>query len=155
MHENLGINGARRRLDATFVRVDTLSEVDLEVRSDFARYLCILVSGFLEASISELTIEHCRKQSSPTVSRYAANQLRRPQNINAERLLTLIGSFDRDWRRELEQFIEGARRDSLDSIVALRNKIAHGESVGVTYNRIRDYYGHVQEVVDFIAQKFG
>jgi len=27
-------------------------------RSDFARYLCVLVSGYLETSVTELLLEH-------------------------------------------------------------------------------------------------
>ena len=37
----------RKRLDSTLNRAPA-STVDIEVQSDFAKYFCILVSGFLE-----------------------------------------------------------------------------------------------------------
>jgi uncharacterized protein YutE (UPF0331/DUF86 family) len=42
-------------------------------------------------------------------------------------------------------------KDALESVVGLRNKIAHEVSVGVTSKRISDYYRRVQKVVDRIA----
>ena len=143
----------RARLNATFIRIGSLSTADLEVRSDFARYLCILVSGFVETALSELAAEHCRKRSASTVSNYAQSQLARLQNVKSERLLQLMGAFDPKMRIEIEQFIDGPRKDALDSVVDLRNKIAHGESVGVTYVRIKDYYKRISEIIDFVEAK--
>lgn len=143
----------RAKLDATFARIGSFSGRDLELHSDFARYLCILVSGFVETALSELTAEHCRKRAAPTVSNYAQSQLSRLQNVKSERLLQLMGSFDPKMRVEFEEFIDGPRKDALDSVVDLRNKIAHGESVGVTYMRIKDYYKLISEIIDFVEAK--
>ena len=35
--------------------------VDAEIQSDLARYLCVLVSGFVETAVAELAIEHCQE----------------------------------------------------------------------------------------------
>ena len=49
----------KKRLDATFERYRRLDpSVDLEVQSDFARYLCVLVAGYLETAVAELVLEH-------------------------------------------------------------------------------------------------
>jgi len=143
----------RARLDATFTRIGSLSTEDLEVHSDFARYLCVLVSGFVETALSELAAQHCRKRSAPTVSNYAQSKLARLQNVKSERLLKLMGSFEPKMRAEIEEFIDGPRKDALDSVVDLRNKIAHGESVAVTYIRIKDYYKRISEIIDFAEEK--
>lgn len=144
----------RRRVDAAFARATTLTAGDIEVQADFAKYLCILVSGYVEVAVSELAIEHCRTRAAPTVHTYAASQLERLQNLNAERLLQVVGSFNPQWRTTLESFMAGQRKDALDSVVDLRNKIAHGESVGVTLNRIRGYYTSIKEIVDFLENQF-
>jgi len=144
----------RRRVDAAFARASTVAAAYIEVLSDFAKYLCILVSGYVEVAVSELAIQHCRVRAAPTVYTYAASQLDRLQNLNAERLLQVVGSFDPTWRTTLESFIAGQRKDALDSIVDLRNRIAHGESVGVTLQRIRDYYASIKEIVDFLEKQF-
>jgi hypothetical protein len=142
---------ARARLDATFGRIRAVPEADLELRSDFARYLCVLVSGYTEAAIAALTINYCSRQASPSVNRYLSTKLGRLQNLKAQKLLDLVGAFDSKWREQLAHYIEGARRDALDSVVDLKNQIAHGNSVGVTYTRIETYYERVKEIVDFVA----
>jgi len=148
------LNAHRSRLDDVFARVKCLQDADIELQSDFARYLCVLVSGFVETAVSKIASEFCRKRSATQVANYADTQLNRLQNVKTEKLLQLVGGFDPAWRRSTEQFMEGARKDALDSVVNLRNKIAHGESVGITYARISEYYTRIKETVTFLEQKF-
>lgn len=75
-------------------------------------------------------------------------------NLNAEQLLRFVSAFNVDWRNQLEDFITGERKEALDSVVANRNNIAHGESVNLTYARIRDYYRYICQVVDFLEDLF-
>jgi len=140
----------KQRLDATFQRIDGVGS-DLELRSDFARYLCVLVSGYLEKAVAELVLEHARRSGGPSLQRFVEMKTRRFTNANAQRLQNLLGSFDPDWRQSLESFLVDDIKDAVDSIVDLRNTIAHGGSVGITYQRVYDYYIRVQRVVERIA----
>ena len=154
MPGTLAVVRMQARLDAAFQRVDTLGTTDLEIRSDFARYLCILVSGFVENAVTALMTAYCRARSQPAVANYAAAQLNRLQNLNGERLMQIVGAFDPQWREDLIAFLDGPRKDALDSVLGLRNQIAHGESVGVTYVRIKEYYTRVKEIVSFLGDRF-
>ncbi len=142
----------KKHLDATFQRIRRLPpSADLEIQSDFARYLCVLVSGYLEKAVSELVLEHARRNGSPTLQRFVEKQTRHFSNANSERLLTLLGSFDPEWRRDLESALAVEQRDALDSVVRLKNSIAHGGMAGLTYQRITEYYATVQQVVERVA----
>ena len=140
----------KQRLDATFQRIDGVGS-DLELRSDFARYLCVLVSGYLEKAVAELVLEHARRSGGPSLQRFVELKTRRFTNANAQRLQNLLSSFDSDWRQSLESFLVDEIKDAVDSVVDLRNTIAHGGSVGITYQRVYDYYLRVQKVVERIA----
>lgn len=140
----------KQRLDATFQRVGQVA-TDPELQSDFARYLCVLLSGYLEEAVSELLLEHSRRSAAPSVQRFVESRTRRLTNLNSQRLQELLGSFDPDWRKDLEQFVVDERKDAIDSIVNLKNIIAHGQSVGVTYTRVRGYYQQIQTVVERVA----
>ena len=59
----------RTSLNATFDRASGV-QGNSELLSDFARYLCVLVSGFLEQAVIELAMGHVRLQSSQGVQRY-------------------------------------------------------------------------------------
>lgn len=143
----------KQRLDGAFARFDLVGP-DLEVRADFARYLCVLVSGYLEQAIRELATEHCRLRAQRTVVDYVMQQLRRFQNPKTEAILTLVSGFDASWRGTAEAFIVDDRKTAVDSIVNVRHQIAHGENVGATFSQIHGYYQSAQEVVDFLADLF-
>lgn len=139
----------KMKLDATFSRVSLLE--DLEVRADFARYLCVLVSGFLENAAYELFLAYTRCKAAPPVRSYVQVQLERLTNLNSERLLQLTGAFDAERRANLETFINGRRGEALNSIIALRHNVAHGGVASVSYVRVRQYYDTVIEIVDYLA----
>jgi hypothetical protein len=140
----------KQRLDATFKRAEQVGS-DLELQSDFARYLCILVSGYLERAATELVLEHCRRNSSPSIQRFVESRTRSLTNLNSERFQQLFGSLNPDWQQDIKIFLGDERKDAIDSVVSLRNTIAHGGSVGVTYNQVSKYYEQIQKVIDHVA----
>src|SRR5205809_5504366 len=101
------VGALRQRLDAALKRAGNLAQLDVEIQADFAKYLCILVSGYIETAVAEIAIEHCRARSQPTVANYTGRELGRLQNLKAERLLQVVGAFSPDWRREVEAYIDG------------------------------------------------
>jgi hypothetical protein len=141
----------KQRLDAAFERAAGVG-TDLELQSDLARYLCVLVSGFLETATSELVLAHARTHGAKSLQRFVDQRTKSFTNANSQKLTNLLGDFDPDWRVALEEFIVDDLKDAVDSVVDLRNKIAHGQSVGVTYKTISDYYSRVQRVVERIAE---
>jgi hypothetical protein len=62
-----------------------------------------------------------------------------------------VGSFDPDWRRDLEGFLVDEYKDAVNGIVDLRNNIAHGRYVGITMTRVQDYYVRIKAVVERVA----
>jgi RiboL-PSP-HEPN len=140
----------KQRLDATFKRASLIG-AEAELLSDFAQYLCVLVSGFLEQAVIELVLEHVRKQSAGSVQRHVEPRLRRFTNANSHRIVELMGSFDPDWRKDLEEFLVDEYKDAVNSVVNLRHGISHGRSAGVTMTRVQEYYLRVKQVVDHVA----
>ena len=148
----------RNRLEAAFDRAARLSraDVDTETQADHTKYLCVLVSGLIETVIPELVIEYCGKQTSAPVLGYISGQLNKIQKLNVRKLTELLASFDKAWAKDFESFLEiDGKKESLNSVVALRNKIAHGESVPqMSLSRMTDYYKNIKTIIKFIEDKF-
>ena len=144
------VDRLRQVLDHTFSRAAAIGP-DPELQSDFARYLCILVSGFLENAVIELLLEHARRHSQPSIQRFIEYRVRRLTNVKCQRLLDVLGTFDPAWRTDLENFLVDERKAAVDSVVDLRNSISHGRFVGVTFVRVKEYYKHIQHVLEHIA----
>jgi len=151
MNGNLEIHRRKQRLDSAFTRAERL-DADAEILSDFAKYLCVLVSGFLEKSIVEVLLEYSRKHSDPRIQRHIEKRLDRLTNLKAGRLIETMGSFDPRWQVDLESYIVDERKDALDSIVDLRNRIAHGKDAGITMKNLKEYYGRVCDVVKHVSE---
>jgi hypothetical protein len=143
----------RSRLDATFERISRVAFDELELRSDFAQYLCIRVSGYLERAVVELLNQHTLQRSPSTVSSYVSRRLQAGfQNPSKDKILRTLGDFNKDWADEMRAFIIDERADAVGSINAQRNRIAHGDWSDITYARVKDYYGPIDDVVRKVEQ---
>ncbi len=143
----------RQQLDATFTRAEGVDSGDLQLRADLAKYLCVLVAGFFEKAVQALAIDWCRRQSAPTVARYANTQLLRLQNVQSQRLQELLGAFDSSWPEGLMVKCE-EELTALNSVYSNRHQITHGGNVDITLVRVRVYYVSVKSLVVHLERQF-
>lgn len=135
------------QLDASFERVKNIDQGSLELRADFARYLCVQVSGFLEQSVRNTTAAYAEKRAHPSVSNFVIQASNRLMNLDAEKIRGHFLKFDSNWQDDLEGIFTGEAKDAINSVVALRNRIAHGEAADITIARVSRYFNEVVEVV--------
>lgn len=145
------VSRLRKRLDATFARAPA-PNADLESQADFAKYLCVLVSGFFENALVALLLDYAERRSAPEVVSFVDRKLDRWTSPKAEKIIDLFGAFSPDWRDALSNYLVDERKDSINSLVALRHKIAHGESVGTSLSQVRAHYKAILEVVEHVEQ---
>ena len=149
---NVQVERNRGRLDHAFQLAADYTD-EPEAQGHWARYLCVLVSGFLEVSIREIYSEYCQHRSQPNVAKFVERRLRGLQNLNMERILELTRSFNTEWAQELENSGEGEIKDAIDSIISNRNRIAHVENVGISYVRILEYYRSAIRLIELIDRQ--
>jgi HEPN superfamily RiboL-PSP-like protein len=135
-------------LDATFARAKRIDPSEIELRADFARHLCVLVSGFLDQTIKNCTAEYVGKRANPTVANYVVKSTKNLTNLKAEKLKQHVLSFDPSWQTKVEGLIAEERKDAIDSLVNLRHGIAHGQPDDVTLARVESYYKEIIKVID-------
>jgi hypothetical protein len=140
-----------QKLQALAKKAGDASLSDLELQAHWAKYLCVLVAGFLENSLVEVFSEFVAGSSSPAVARFATSRLENIQNPKAQRFVEISGAFDKAWGPELEAFLgNNGRKDAIDSIMSNRHQIAHGGNSGITLARVKQYLDKCVEVIDFI-----
>jgi hypothetical protein len=147
------ITRQRQRLDDLFKRAKSLA--DPEIQSHCSRYLCVLVSGFLENSVRLTYSEYAHSRADISVADFVESRLRQFQNPKMGTIVDLAGGFSQEWRRRLETDTKGRLAESVNSIVDNRHKIAHGESVGLTLHTLTQYYNDALKVVDLLRQQCG
>lgn len=126
--------------------------VDDETKSALSKYLCILVSGYIELNLKEIILEYATTKSSPTIQNYIEFSIQNMTNLKTSKIIENLKRFNLDWGTQLEDKINSEQKDAIDAIVANRNNIAHGKDVGISYSRIGDYYNRTQEVIKIIEE---
>jgi len=141
-------------LHSLFDKAKTLSDVDIEILSHWARYLCVISAGFLENSLSEVYIDFSQRAASPHVANFTRKALSQIQNPKTQRFIEVTTSFNKSWGENLEVFVEeNGRNDAINAIMTNRHKIAHGEVSDISLHRLSDYLRKAIEVVEFIENQ--
>lgn len=68
--KNNEVMRAKQKLDKVFAKIDQLPKEDIELQAHWAKYLCILVSGFLENSVRAIYSEYAKKVSNTKVTNF-------------------------------------------------------------------------------------
>ena len=139
----------KQRLDQLFSQIGSLP-LDPELRSHWARYLCVMVSGFLEVSVRAIYRNYSRGKSAPTVSNPVESRLESFQSPKMNAIISLARDFSPVWAEELDGLTQGEHKEAVDSIVANRHLIAHGADTGLTFHRIEAWYRSAVEVVEVV-----
>lgn len=142
----------RDELDAAFDRVKRIDINEFELRADFSRYLCVLVSGYLEQALRNATAQYAQSRADPTVSNFVVKNTSRISNLTCDKIREHMTSFDRRWQDRLDALLVDETKDAVNSVVALRHGVAHGQPADITYERITRYYGEVKRVVAVIEE---
>ena len=138
-----------KRIERMFKQAKLLDS-NPEFLAHWARYLCVLVSGYLEISIRTIYQQYARTNSNPKVAQFVEKRLKGFQNPKMEKIVQLAYSFSPEWGLSLENSVKDKTSDAINSVVANRNQIAHGVQVGITIGNLQDYYLEVQRVVSII-----
>lgn len=136
-----------------FGKYEQDSKISSEVKSHLATYLCIRSNGHIEKSIRIIYGQYTKKRSHPNVANYVDNNLRYFQNAKHKKILDLTYNFSSEWGHSLEEYMSDEMKDSIDSIVAIKNSLAHGDNAGITYARLKQYWTNAEKVLDFIEDQ--
>ncbi len=142
----------RERLNNLYIRTKDFED-DSEIQSHWVKYLCILSSGHIENSIRHIYGQYAENKSHENIANYINSNLRKFQNPTTEKIVNLTSAFSKEWGDELNKFISEEMETSINSIVGLRNSIAHGQSVTVTFSSMQRYWENTIKVLEFIEEQ--
>ncbi|RYX86608.1 hypothetical protein EON83_00050 [bacterium] len=140
-----------QRLDNLFQIASRVS--DPREQSEWAKYLCILVSGLIESSLRNLIEDYCQKKSSPNVSRYALRDIDRLTNCKTGKIHSTLESFDAQWALDFNSNMNSQSRmpeelfNSINSVISNRHIFAHGGSAGMSLGNITKFYHDTKKVI--------
>jgi hypothetical protein len=149
----LQVSREKQRLDQVFSLVGQMS-VDEEVFAHWAKYLCVLTSGFIENSLRMILQDYVRKHANQPVMSFVESRIESITNLNQEKISQLLNSFNPVWREAFLETLTPEQKDAIDSVNANRHLIAHGRAVGITLARMKNYYAEISKVIKIIDEDF-
>lgn len=138
-----------QRVEAVLKAADLLPE-EAEIQAHWARYACILCAGAIEVCIQEILIEYVRRRSNKQIQSYLS--FKYLQNPKTQTIVSELSRFDPQWGAVVQTFVEGERKDAIDSIMANRNIIAHGRSTTISLPRVKRYFNTSVEVLEKVDE---
>ena len=131
------------------------SDVDGQLKAQLVWYLCIRASSYVEFSVRRILLEYVKSETrrAPNLANFVNKKLEYSFNPKPSKILELVELFSAEWKSNLGKSIDGKLSSSLGSIVANRNKIAHGEISDITFERLSGFYADAQEVVRLIYEE--
>ena len=138
------------RLFAQAKRLQKLDSMDDETKSGFVSYLCVRISGYVELAVKTTLREYSESQirlDAPVIANFVDRQLEYTLNPWYSQILELVGKFSTKWKETLKESITQKQRDSLNSIVRMRNDIAHGVDVVLSLEILQQQFEDAKEVI--------
>lgn len=151
--KNKKIVGHKQKLDAIFAKTKDLQD-DPELIAHWSKYLCVLVSGFVEASVRTLIAEYATARSAPEIAHFVGSKLKMFSNAKMNKILDLVAEFGCNYRDQLANSVTEEIKDAVDSVVSNRHLIAHGQDVGIGISTVKKYYQSVVRAVEELERQF-
>jgi hypothetical protein len=142
----------REKINRIYTLVDDF-EGDDEIKSHLVKYLCILSNGHIEESLRIIYSQYVDNKSHKHVTHYVARDLDGFMNPNIEKILNLAGKFSPNWRKELDKNITDEMKKSINSIVYIKNSLAHGRNASISYMNLKKYWENTIKVLDLIEDQ--
>lgn len=122
------------------------NQSDDEVKSLLAKIICIRISGLLEVAIKSRISDYSDKKTPKEIKRFLTQKFKDITNLKTSKLCDVLGAFSSDRKDEFEEEIRNNQqiKSSLDSLITLRNDIAHGQTCSISLNHVQQYYNDVK-----------
>lgn len=128
--------------------------LELEVQAHWAKYICVLISGYLEQAIKEILLEHVIANSQTRVRRYVETGWPNSKNMKADAIREVLDQFDTSWGEKFDVWVKtNERKKEVNEIIRWRNDIAHGNEANtnnVTRGSVAKKFGVACDLIDFI-----
>lgn len=128
-----------------------------EEQADWAKYLSVLVSGYLEQSLKEILLEFAGRHNASRLHQYITGTWPESRNMKTTNIREILNHFDPNWAMGFDGWIAngGQYKSELNSLISSRNDIAHGKeanTTNVTLRSTRNRLSIAFELVEFLDE---
>jgi hypothetical protein len=140
-----------------YSKANSDSDIDIESLSHKAKYLAVLISGYLEQAIKEILVIYVHHGARSQIHRYIEETWPISMNMSTKNITKILDQFDKGWGNDFTRWLneEDRRKSDINDIVSWRNNIAHGNELktnGVTLISVKEKLITITDLVAFIEK---
>ena len=145
----------RRRLDTLFSQLNEASaDAPLHLQHVYSNHIILKTGGYLENSTKAIFKEYCARSANQQIANYVDHHISRLNSLSSEKLEKLLKSFQHEdkWNSVVARCIS-EELEAIDSVKAIRDKIAHGGSNGTGFTAAVGYFKNVCNFVEYLESE--
>jgi hypothetical protein len=127
---------------------------EIEVQAHWAKYSCVLISGYIEQALREILVEHTAATAAPRVAKYVEGTWPTSKNMKCDAIREILEHFDPNWSTKFDVWLDAdERKKEINEIIKWRNDIAHGKesnTTNVTLSSVKRKLSVACALVDFV-----
>lgn len=138
--------------DLDSLKTKTEKEDDEEVKSYLVKLLCVRTAGLLEVFLKTRISEYSKNKVPKEISRFLTSKFKDITNLKSSRFEEVLTTFSVDWGDKFRGYMEDHEQEksSLDSVIAHRHNIAHGQPSNIGSASMVQYYNDVKAIVVYL-----
>ncbi len=145
----ISIVSFENRLDDLFNKIHILPD-DIEIRSHWARYLCILSYGYIETSVRNIFLDYAKNKAHPYLVNFIEKRLDRFRNATMNNVKELAQMFSQEWVEAIDNNIDQEVIDAVNSLANNRHQISHGKNTGISLAYVKNWHAKSRELINYL-----
>ncbi|MCP1232034.1 MAE_28990/MAE_18760 family HEPN-like nuclease [Acetobacter indonesiensis] len=128
--------------------------LDPEEQADWAKYLSVLISGYIEQSLKEILLEFVSRHETSRLEKYISDTWPDSRNMRISNIESILKCFDSGWSIEFSSWINSKEnyKSEINSLISSRNDIAHGKEANTTNVTLRSMRSRLRISLEIIEK---
>lgn len=127
---------------------------EAEIKAHWAKYTCVLISGYIEQAVKEIVLEHASATCAPRIRKYIEGTWPNSKNMRCDAIRDILENLDISWSTRFDEWVrQDERKKEINEIISWRNDIAHGKETNtnnVTLGSVSTKFKIACELIDFL-----
>lgn len=125
-----------------------------EMVSYLQKYSIIKACGTIEQVFKNMLSDYLEQDANEEICVYIDKNIRESSaNPKTGNISSILNDFSPKWKNEFDNYlkVENQKKQSLNSLVQLRNDFAHGRNPNSSISTIIDYYADARLIIEKVS----
>lgn len=145
-----------RDLQETYVRLqESRASLSPDLQADMNKYVAVRMAGFLEQLCFHSISGRVAEVTSGSLQAFVNSWFYKSPNLNSSQFVALMDRFGDPIKSDAREFLDDSfRRETLNSLLLLRNSVAHGKQYPGSSRELSHYMDFTTDMYRWFESRF-